>query len=259
MSRIIATRFLSLVAFLCFTATGTLHAQQAPISSDRPGLGNGSAVVNQGIFQAELGYQLDDFDVVTLHNVGQLLLRYGVSDRIELRGGVGSLGFTSGSFGEEASGYLGASIGAKARLAETDVARLSALASVDFPSTASGDFETPNDRARQNLSLLFDGALGSNLGLTVNAGYSFFWDAGRFDDRAGQWSFIPTLSTSINDQVGVYAGYAGFYTEGLNQNFVEGGLTFLTSPNTQLDINAGLQVDDYAEYYFLGLGLAHRF
>jgi hypothetical protein len=59
--------------------------------------------------------------------------------------------------------------------------------------------------------------------------------------------------------VGAYVGYVGFYSTGLNTNYVEAGVTLLSGPNTQLDVNTGLQVDEYQDAFFVGLGLAHRF
>ncbi len=259
-----------LVALVFALAPSTVQAQ---ISSDRPGLGDGATVIAPGTFQAELGYQLGqaslaDIDVTT-HSIGQLFLRYGVTDYLEVRGGVGSIGVASSdAFAENLTGYVGAgqgsgnfgtTLGAKLRLLDAETATLSGLASVSAP-TLSGDFETSDDRARQEVKFILDAALGSNLSLTVNGGSTFFWSSGFQDDRAVEWLFIPTLNIPINEKVGTYVGYGGFYTDGENTNFVEAGLTLLATPDTQLDVNGGFRVDDNVDsQFFLGVGLAQRF
>ena len=231
---------------LMATGPGTTHAQ---IAADRPGLGDGSSVVGTQTMQAELGYALNSFDGFTQHEFGQLLLRYGVNNFLELRGNVNSFVFTDGD-----DGYNGTGVGAKVRLWRSGLAQLSGVATTGLP-TGTGPFESVDDRARQQLKLAFDGALGTGLTLSVNGGLSFFYT----DDAATEWLFIPTLSTSFNERTGFYVGYGGFYRENSNTNFVEAGLTYLTGPNTQLDVNTGLQLDEGSDYFFLGLGLAHRF
>lgn len=240
----------SLATLLCaLLLTLAPSAVQAQVVPDRPGLGDGSAVVGTQAIQAELGYALNDFGGATQHEVGQLLLRYGVNDFLELRGGINSYVFT-----EADDGYNGTSVGAKVRLWRSNVAQLSGVATTGLP-TGTGRFESRDDRVRQTLKLAFDGALGTGLSLTVNGGLSFYYT----DDAATQWLVIPTLTTSINERTGFYVGYGGFYTENANSNFVEAGLTYLTTPSTQIDVNTGLQLDEGSDYFFIGLGLAHRF
>lgn len=240
--------FAALISSLLLLAAlpGTATAQVVP---DRPGLGDGSSVVGPQVFQAEMGYALNDDSGFTQHEFGQLLLRYGVNHFLELRGGINSYVFTDGT-----DGYNGTSVGAKVRLWRSELAQLSGVATTGLP-TGTGPFDTRDDRARQELKLAFDGALGSNLSLTVNGGLSFFYT----DNAQTEWLFIPTLSSSLNERAGFYVGYAGFYAENGNANWVEGGLTYLVNPNTQLDVNTGLRLDERSDLFFLGVGLAHRF
>jgi len=72
---------------------------------------------------------------------------------------------------------------------------------------------------------------------------------------------LATAEFGLGEEARTYAyvGYAGFYDDGPNANWVEGGLTFLANPDTQLDVNTGLRVDDNGNDFFLGVGVAHRF
>jgi hypothetical protein len=229
-------------------------SSSAQISADRPSFGDGTATVRPGTFQAGLGYAFNG-NGLNSHDLGQLLLRYGVTDALEVRGGVNSYVVNESPVG---NGYVGSGIGAKLNLLETETSALSGVATVSLP-TGTGVYDTIDDRARQEVKLAFDGALGEGLTLSMNGGASFYYSAGVQDDRAVQWLFIPTLSVDVTDTVGAYVGYAGFYDEGSNENWVEGGLTFLSSLDTQFDVNTGLRVDENANDFFVGLGVAHRF
>ena len=217
------------------------------ISADRPGFGDGPATVAPGTVQAELGAAAANDDFGTNAELGQLLLRYGVADFLELRGGVGSFALDAPD-----TEYTGTSVGGKLRLAQSSLSALSVVSTWALP-TGTGAFE--NERVSQTLALAFNGALGEGLGLSANAGTSVPYGG----DADPSYLFIPTLSFGVTDRVGAYVGYAGFYTTGLNRNYVEAGLTLLSRPDTQLDVNTGLQVDENRSAFFAGLGLAHRF
>ena len=244
-----------------------------PVTSDRPGFSNAAATVSQGTFQAELGYDLSQNttgeEALSTHSLGLLLLRYGVTDRIEFRANVGSIGFDEQVQGpglippqegdtELESGYNGAALEAKIKLFENATTTVSGFSSTSVP-LSTGPFESADDRSRQTLALLLDGALGQNITLTVNGGANFFWDAGLQEDREVAALFIPTLSFAIDDQAGAYVGYFGQYRDTVNTNFVEGGFTYLVSPNTQIDLNGGFRVDDNEDGFFVGVGLSQRF
>lgn len=237
-------------ALLLLLAAGLPLSADAQIAADRPGFGDGTATVAPGTFQAGLGYAFNG-NGINSQELGQLFLRYGVTDALELRGAVGSYVINESPVDD---GYAGTGVGAKLRLFQNETSALSGVATLGLP-TGTGAFDTPDDRARQTLKLAFDGALGEGLTLSVNGGASFFYT----DDSAVEWLFIPTLSFGLTDDVGAYVGYAGFYDDGPNANWVEGGLTLLTSPDTQLDVNTGLRVDDNGDDFFVGLGVAHRF
>jgi hypothetical protein len=242
------------LALLLAASLSLAPPASAQISADRPGFGDGTATVAPGTFQAGLGYAVNG-NGVTSQELGQLLLRYGVTDALELRGAVGSYVINESPVD---NGYAGTGVGAKLRLFQNATSALSGVATLGLP-TGTGAFDTRDDRARQELKLAFDGALGEGLTLSINGGASFFYAAGTQEDRAVQWLFIPTLSFGLTEATGAYVGYAGFYDDGPNANWVEGGLTFLANPDTQLDVNTGLRIDDNGNDFFVGVGVAHRF
>lgn len=230
----------------------------AQIAADRPGFGDGATTVTPGTVQLGLGYALDRqtgrAPGETTHEFGQVLLRGGLANGVELRGGLGSFKATEGG-----SGYDGAALGAKVRVLRTSQTALSGVATASFP-LATDPFASPDDRVRQELKLAFDGALGEGLALSVNSGASFFYATGTQDNRATEGLFIPTLSFGLSEETGAYVGYAGFYGTGPNENWVEGGVTFTPNADTQFDVNTGLRVDSNIDTgFFVGFGLARRF
>ena len=228
----------------------TAQAQdRPPLAPDRPGLGEGTSIVGANTVQAEFGYALNVQGTTSALEVGQLLLRYGLSENLELRGNVNSY-----VVGEGADGYTGTGVGAKWQLHRSNVSQLSLVATVGLP-TGTGPFERADNRVRQALLLAFDGALGSGLAFSATGGANFYYTG----DAQTQWVFIPTLTTSLNERSGLYVGYGGFYGEGDSENWVEAGLTYLISPDAQLDVNTGLQLDENSDQFFVGLGLAYRF
>ena len=241
-TRIALTIFFPLAVLLLGPPTAT-----GQISADRPGFGDGTATVAPGTVQAELGAAAANDDFGTNAELGQLLLRYGVADFLELRGGVGSFALDAPD-----TEYTGTSVGSKLRLAQSSLSAFSLVSTWTLP-TGTGAFES--DRVSQTLALAYNGALGEGLGISANGGTEVPYGG----DGDPSYLFVPTLSVDITDGVGGYVGYAGFYSTGLNTNYVEAGLTLLSSPNTQLDINTGLQVDEDRSAFFAGLGLAHRF
>ena len=217
------------------------------ISADRPGFGDGTTTVAPGTFQAELGAAAANDDFSTNAEFGQVLLRYGVADFLELRGGVGSFALDAPD-----TEYTGTSVGGKLRLLRASLSEVSLVSTWALP-TGTGAFDS--ESVSQTLKLAYNGALGEDLGFSANVGTTLPYS----DDGTPSYLFIPTLSFDLSDQASGYVGYAGVYSTGLNTNYVEAGVTLLASPNMQLDVNTGLQVDEYQGAFFVGLGLAHRF
>jgi hypothetical protein len=59
--------------------------------------------------------------------------------------------------------------------------------------------------------------------------------------------------------VDAFVGYGGFYGKTDNRSWVEGGVTVLATPDTQLDVNGGVRVYGNADSpFFLGAGVAYR-
>jgi hypothetical protein len=80
---------------------------------------------------------------------------------------------------------------------------------------------------------------------------------GRFFEAANALG----ISLPINDRVGSFLEYFGFYRNGGvgPAHNLNGGLTYLLTDNLQLDVNGGFGMNGRADDYFLGTGVAFRF
>jgi hypothetical protein len=240
------TALLTSFALLLVAWTPTAEAQ---ISPDRPGFGDGSTAMSAGRLQVESGYGFGTSGDVSSHSVGQLLLRYGLTGRIEARGGVGSYVLNDTPL---ENGYNGTTLGAKAALLQGGPLTASLLATTGLP-TGTGTYES--DRVWQDLTLAWGAPVAGPLAFASNVGHQFTYA----DGLSGETTLTTTLLLSASDRVGIGFGYAGFFTEALNRNYLEGGLTYRTAPDTQLDVNWAYQIDGYADELLLGFGISHRF
>ena len=103
------------------------------------------------------------------------------------------------------------------------------------------------------LTLLADLPVSGALSLSGNLGYS-----GWLPDVPDQRSLIltPTLALPKETPLALFLGYAGFFSHGGDQHFLEGGVTWLRRQDLQLDLNWGVETD--SGDYFLGMGAAVR-
>jgi hypothetical protein len=202
-----------------------------------------------GRFQVETGYGYSSRGDRSSHSMGQVLLRYGLTGWLEARGGVGSYVVNDTPL---ANGYGGTSLGLKASLVESPGLSMGLLATTGLP-TGTGAYDT--DQVRQDVTLALSAPVAGPLAFASNLGHQFSYG----DGLSGETTLTATLLISATETIGVGFGYAGFYTQALNRNYLEGGMTYRTSRNTQLDVNWAYQIDDYQDHLLLGFGIAHRF
>jgi len=218
-------------------------------SPDRPGIGNGSFITPQGILGFEAGVQFSNTDLNKQFDVGQLVLRYGISEKLEFRALLGS--FTTvedEQFGGSTSytGIQDMGVGFKYNLFSGDASSLSALAEISLPF---GTEEFTNDETVPSIGVLADHALNEKVNISSNLGYSF--DVGNVDDS---WLFTLTPGFWISDNMNGYFGYAGNYYGNFEQHWVEGGITYGLESGAQLDLNFGYDTEN--EIAFIGIGFA---
>ncbi len=224
----------------------SVHAQ---ISPDRPGMGEGTSVVAPKRLQLESGYGFVASDAATSHDFGQLLVRYGVSSWLEARAGVGSYVVHDAPV---ENGYSGTTLGGKVGLWQGERVNASALSTWGLP-TGTGVYAESD--AWQAVALAFDASVAGPVAVAASLGHTFAYGG----ESPAQTSFTATWGVEVNEAIGIGLGYAGFYEEGPNQNYLEGAATYLVNDDVQLDVNWAYRMGGDASEVHLGLGVARRF
>lgn len=262
------TRLLVLILLPAGLAAPT--AAQGTISTDRPGLGLGTAVAPPGAFQIELGLPGfattdlgEDAGSVTFFNF-PTLLRVGLFGRLELR--AGSTVYNVGRFSEgeddlDAEGFGDVEVGLKYNLVpgSEGVPAVSLVPSVVIPTGEPG-FSA--ERAVINGAVIAGFALPSALGLTTTV-YASLPTA---EEGLASGGLVAALGRALTETVSGYVEGGYFLVEnpegvdaGNDPAYVGAGLAFLATPTIQLDAFVDFGLSDAAADFLYGIGLSTRF
>ena len=227
------------------------QAQNA-IAPDRPGLGDGSYVVEPRVTYLESGVEYFNVNNLDQFSLGQIVFRHGLVQGVELRMLLNS--FVVQSFPSTTlTGVPDPGVGLKFNLLDkpgSDL-RLSGLGTLSIP-VGSSDFSS--DEWIPSVALLGDFSISPYASISGNLGYTF--EAGPFP-HVWKVTLTPGFALPGDANLGIYGGYAGFYSEGTDEHYVEAGLTKHVKPFLQLDINTGLDLESLG--VFFGGGLALKF
>ncbi|WP_421772938.1 transporter [Gracilimonas sp.] len=246
-------KYTHLITAFCFVLISNHAIAQENYTPDRPGIGNGSYVVEAGVFGLETGVQLSTGNAVNQFDIGQMLLRFGIFEKLELRALLNS--YSTQYFDQTDavnSGFQDLGLAAKYNLYEADQTRISALGKISLPVGASA---FTNDEIVPTLFLVGDQALTSNVSISSNLGYTF--GVGDLSDNL-LFTLTPGFSFPNQQNLSAYAGYAGiFYGNDINLHYAEAGLALVVNDGAQLDLNAGYEFEQ--ESFFIGIGFAQGF
>lgn len=236
------------------------QAQRAPISTDRPGFGNGSSVVGFKTVQVEGGYVFSDLEGGDQHTIGQMLLRFGIGESVELRGLVNSYVVRTVG-GETASGLNDAGIGIKWNMIEGDDEPRGApnISGIVDVTLATGADAFTEDFTLASFGGVIDWKLGEVVGISASGGY-LFSPSGE-QDVDNEIFLYGSLNADVpGTGLGLFGGVYGILpTEADEQYGVDGGVTYVFGRNTQVDVNVGFGLTDGQPDTMIGVGLAHRF
>ena len=228
-------------------------AQQGEeLVGDRPDFTESAVAVSPGRVQIEAGTTWTRDESETAHELGEVLVRIGMVEDLELRVGLGSW-VRAG----DADGWDGGSLGIKARLVEGWGLRPE-LAVLLGAATPFGDEEVADGSWQPEAKLALGWELAEDLDLGVNAGYARPGEGeGRFDQA--QWS--AALGWGATERLGFFVEAFGFgreAPEGGATQYLDAGVTWLLGPELQLDARLGRGLGDEAAEWFAGAGVVAR-
>jgi hypothetical protein len=235
---------------------------EEPISPERPGFTNGTDTIPFGRYQFETGYQYSHDGKSFEHEIdNSAQLRFGVSPRAEVRLGVPAYDWFSGGEGSPRTrGLADSSVSAKWRFFDGQQTKRPSLALILGTTLPTGSRAFRENYLQPQAALESHFDFSDNYSLEGNLVYSDARSEGRrFDQYSGGLNlgynasrtltfFIETYRVSPTD-LGKVSG-----------SYIDGGLTYLTGKDTQLDVNGGTGVTrGVRSGFFVGAGIAHRF
>jgi len=243
-------------------AASAQEAGSAPLVTDRPDATESAVTVAPGVFQLESGYTFGEIEGISVHNLGEVLLRVGVADRLGLRFGVNSCQWVRAPRTTR-QGLQDSSIGMKLRLfdngGQTGLGspQVAVLASTSLPTGASVASQA---KLQPEVRLAVAWDLSERLSLGTNFFYAYTNDV-VVDERFHQAGATLALGIALTDRWGTYTEYFGAYSvvrNGPRENYVNGGFTFLVESDLQLDARIGYGLNGLDDDYFIGFGSGVR-
>jgi hypothetical protein len=245
-------RLLFLFSVLLPGAYQSLAQDVGNIVTDRPDLTESPYLVPKGFLQIETGGLFERGATggrqLTLPTV---LWKYSATDQLEFR----LITETSAALPGGRLGLNPVWIGIKTPLVEGKgmLPKVGLIAHLQLDEAASA-----GNKARYiapQFRFVFQHDLSDRFSLSYNLGME--WDGFTADPN-----YIYTLSGgfSLGEKAGlfleVYGDLKGFSAPG--NHYADGGLTYLLTPNQQVDVSAGYQYAGTAGYYFLSAGYSFR-
>ncbi len=240
---------------------GVTHAQEeaerGPLVTDRPSFTTGPGLMPAGQSQLELGWTYTEKDDFEVHTGPEVLFRHGLNEAWELRLGWEGYSFVDG--GEFAGDTF---IGAKYRFAEQegDMPAMALIGTLVFPSGHDSGIDSDDD-VYGSLLLGWDYQLDDKSSLAGNLGLAVPQDD-LTGDHFAQGVFSLMYSRSLDDKT---TCFGEFYTnfpaadEEDAEYVMQAGLTYLLNNDMQIDFRAGFGLNEQAEDWHIGAGLAYRF
>lgn len=219
---------------------------------DRPDFTESAVAVSPRRVQVEAGTTWTRDEGESAQEIGEVLVRIGVVEDLELRLGLGSW-VRSG----DAEGWDGGSLGLKARLVEGWGGRPE-LAVLLGAATPFGGEEVADESWQPEAKLALGWELAEGLELGVNAGYA---RPGRGASRFDQAQWSAALGWGATERLGVFLEAFGFGREeagGGATRYLDGGVTWLLGPELQLDARVGHGLGNEAADWFAGVGVVAR-
>ena len=238
-----------------------------PLVTDRPDFTEASTTVGRGVNQIELGYgyfydEEGDTSIRT-HSYPQVLWRRGIlADWLELRVAWSYTEERVTTAGVPASAsdsddiYLGFKIALTPQ--ECWLPEMAIIPQMTIP--VGGPFSV--NEVQPGLNWLYSWEINDRLSIGGSTQGNRAAD-GVTGDFYIEFAQSITTGISLTERVGAYVEWFAFFPSSadteVSRHFIDGGFTYLWSDDLQLDVFAGVGLNEAAADYFLGTGASFRF
>ncbi len=237
------------------------------LETDRDAFTPASSTAGYGLSILETSYSfIDNRNFAETHSFPELLVRHGVSKRLELRVGwnyeVGGAGNTTSGTGSE----------------QFDVGVIERESQVLYGFKTA---ITEQQRWRPRSAVILQGytpTSGESTATDVIAAYTFGWElANRWrldssirygtetlpEDSFNEWAPSVVLRVPLSEQWHAHIEYFGIFSDGAEQefsrSFISPGAHCLLTENLELGLRVGWGITDDAPNFFSNVGLGWRF
>jgi Putative MetA-pathway of phenol degradation len=228
--------------------------EEPELLTDRPDFTETSFVVPLRRLQVEGGFTYaDGADGERVLNAPELLLRYGLAPRTELRLGLPDYVRVRGN-GQRVGQFGDTYLGVKQQLGPPGARYgLALIPAVILPT---GGRAVTSDHVDPEIVLAWARDLSKAWSVGGILGYAWPTEEGRRND-----TFIPTVSfgRSLSDRWGTFFEWAAeFPKRGGDVQLLHHGYTYALRSNSQLDVHFGVGLTRAAPDFFIGAGYAFR-
>jgi hypothetical protein len=242
--------------------------KEEPLESDRPDFTEASSTVGLHRFQIESGYTYthgtDGPTATDKHDLPEMLLRYGVAERLELR-----LAWDEGMIFQretdraaghtvDKSGSTDVEFGFKYAIAKQQGVRPQSALIVALTAPV-GSPAFSGQQVGVRLNYCYSWELTKKLSLNCSTGNLWAGEAG---DRFSTFFQSASLEYELTERLHCFNEWYGQFRCGADDNrpqhYYDGGFTYLLTPNLQLDWRAGWGLSDASDRFFTGCGLVIR-
>lgn len=245
----------------CWGQGPSVQPRSEPLVTDRPDFTESALTVPKGLSQGEFGVTTTRAGDDRETGFGELLLRIGIHQRMELRVVAPTYLSTRTGIGRS-SGFSDASIGFKfslARAGEQTGLRQYDVGLIVATTLPTGSSAYREKQLQPGMKLLLASALTEKIGVSANFNYDSLRENG---DRYGEFAGSLSFGFGVTDRTGIYAEYFGFYPTGdgrSDTNYLNTGVTYLVSNDFQLDARVGKGLNGISNDYFIGTGASVRY
>ncbi len=229
-----------------------------PVAADRPSFSDGTLIIPEGRWQIEGGYSFSKVGQAEVRSIGELLFRFPVGKRAELRFSNLSLARANAAAGG-GEGMLDPVLGAKFRFQAGKASKTPDLALIAQATLPAGDRDFRVKKSQPTLK--FAGYFQADA--TNGYGWNVAWShLGNAETEFHQWAVSGYWSKAINAKTGSFVEVYHLMPStkgGPHVTFADAGFTYLLNKATQVDFRLGSGMNQRRDGWFVGAGVAYRF
>jgi hypothetical protein len=249
------------IGVLSVIGLAAVGSAKEPLVTDRPDFTESSSSVGSGVLQLESGITFLDLQSGTeVTTVGEILARWGVAEKFELRFVLPTYSRTSGAAGGE-SGFLSSGVGFKYELKQGNGdGFIGGMESALIVSTTvpTGTSEFASSKWQPSAVFAASWEVGPSVGVGANVGISR--PAGDENRYTTLWASVA-VGVGVNDSNSLFFELYGFNREedrGPSTATFQTGFVHLFSPDLQADVRVARRLTDRGVDFLIGAGISWR-